>query len=269
MPLTDTSPEAQRVLTEVYRRLSPGRKWYIVGEAYQTLRLLHASGVRLRNPRASDRQVLEDWIHRVLGFPELVAGETVMEEQLSGFRGAREIIRVLDRLGIPYALGGSMASSLHGVPRATQDSDITVAPFPEKVQELTRAFGTDYYVSEQAVHEAHQRRCSFNVINTRTGFKADIFVCADDGGFEEMALSRRLAVCLPDLPDEPVFALTPEDIILHKLRWYRLGDETSEQQWEDILGVARTQAGKLDDAYLDHWGREIGVTDLLARVRAI
>src|SRR4051794_34053412 len=115
MLLTDTSPEAQRVLAEVYRRMSPGRKWLLVGEGYQTLRLLHASGVRLRNPRVTDRQVLEDWIHRVLGFPQARIGETVMEEQLQGFRGARAIIRVFARLEISYALGGSMASSIHGV----------------------------------------------------------------------------------------------------------------------------------------------------------
>src|SRR5260370_12980351 len=97
------------------------------------MRVRRASGVRLRNPQATDRQILEDWIHRVLGFPAITAGETVMEEQLSGFQGAREIIRVLDRLGIPYVLGGSMASSIHGEPRSTQASDITVAPFPDKV----------------------------------------------------------------------------------------------------------------------------------------
>lgn len=266
MPLTDTSPEAQRVLTEVYRRLSPGRKWQLVANAYRTLRLLHASGVRLRNPQATDRQILEDWIHRVLGFPAITVGETVMEEQLSGFQGARAVIRVLVRLDIPYALGGSMASSLHGVPRSTQDSDITVAPFPDKVQEFVAAFGADYYLSEPAVQEAHRRRFSFNVINTLTGFKADVFI-RPEGGFDEMALGRRIPARLPDLPDEAVFLFTAEDIVLHKLRWYRLGNETSEQQWEDVLGVLRTQEGKLEEAYLERWAQAIGVTDLLARAR--
>jgi len=264
--LTDTSPEAQRVLTDVYRCMTPGRKWLLLAEAYQTLRLLHASGVRLRNPRASARDVLADWIHRVLGFPEVAVGETSMQDQLHGFRSAREVIRILERLGIPYALGGSMASSLHGVPRATQDSDLTVMPFPDKVRDLIDAFEPTWYVSEQAIRDAHQRRSSFNLINTLTGFKADLFICPE-GGFDERAFSRRISATLPDLPEEPVFALTPEDILLHKLRWYRLGNEVSEQQWEDILGLLRTQAGRLEEAYLNLWATELGVADLLARAR--
>lgn len=266
MSLTDTSPEAQRVLTEVYRRLSPSRKWLLVGQAYHTLRLLHAAGVQLRNPRAGARAVLEDWIHRVLGVPEALVGETSMEDQLHGFRGAREVIRILERLDILYALGGSMASSIHGVPRSTQDCDLTVMPFPEKFRDLLAAFEPDWYVSEQAIREAHQRRSSFNAINTLTGFKADLFVCPQ-GGFDETAFSRRIPAALPDLPEEPVFVLTPEDILLHKLRWYRLRNEVSEQQWQDVLGLLRTQAGRLEESYLDHWAPQLGVTDLLARAR--
>ena len=71
----------------------------------------------------------------------------------------------------------------------------------------------------------------------------------------------------PDLPGEPIEFLTPEDIVLLKLEWYRLGGEQSDRQWNDILGVMRTQAGKLDDRYLVVWAADLGVDDLLAKVR--
>src|SRR5947209_12899407 len=113
MRLTDTSAEAERVLTEVHRSLPPARKWLQLGEMYRTARLLHEAGVRMRKPDASAGDVIEDWMALNLGV-RLPADNrrTIME--LSSLRDVREVLAVLARLDIPYALGGSMASSLYG-----------------------------------------------------------------------------------------------------------------------------------------------------------
>ncbi len=58
---------------------------------------------------------------------------------------------------------------------------------------------------------------------------------------------------------------SPEDIILAKLEWYRLGGEASERQWRDILGVLKTRAGELDLGYLRKWANELKVNDLMER----
>lgn len=58
---------------------------------------------------------------------------------------------------------------------------------------------------------------------------------------------------------------SPEDTILAKLEWFRLGGEVSERQWRDILGVMKTRAGELDLAYLRQWADELQVADLLDR----
>jgi hypothetical protein len=76
-----------------------------------------------------------------------------------------------------------------------------------------------------------------------------------------------MSVNLPEAPGQPIVLHTPEDVILFKLRWYRLGNESSDQQWADILGMFKVQAGKLDQAYLDQWALDLGVTDLLHRAR--
>jgi hypothetical protein len=263
----DTSPEAEQVLVEVFRKMPPGQKWLQLGQLFQDARLLHAAGERLRHPGATRKEIHQAWLRINLGFTRTDwIGEPRVDQNRSNLQGVRDVTRVLERLGIPYALGGSLASSVHGIARYTQDADITVEPFPGKEAQVAAAFGPDFYLSLPGIEEAVRQGSSFNIINTSTGFKVDVFVRKDQP-FEHAALGRRTALELPDCPEEPIFVHTPEDIILFKLRWYRLGNEMSDRQWADIQGVLKVQAGKLDDAYLDRWAADLGVSDLLARAR--
>ena len=265
--ISDTSPEAERVLREVYRRMPLARKWLLLGEMYQDGRALHAAGVRLRHPSATAHEIRQHWMAVTCGLPP--AASSVVrnpERPVQNLSGLRKVLDVLTRLAIPYALGGSMASSVYGVPRNTRDADVTAEPFPGKETPLVAAFGEDCYISEPAVRDAVRLRSSFNIINTVTGFKVDVFI-RKDRPFEQSAMSRRVAVDLPDAPGQPIVLHTPEDVILFKLGWYRLGNEASEQQFKDVLGVLQVQAGRLDDAYLDRWAADLGVADLLRRAR--
>jgi hypothetical protein len=178
----------------------------------------------------------------------------------------REVVQAFSALGIPHALGGSMASSLHGIPRYTQDADLVVEPFPGKEAQLAASFGRDYYVSLPAIQEAVRTHSSFNIINTSAGFKMAVFIRKDQP-FEQSAMARRREVTLPDVPEQPIAVQTPEDVILFKLHWYRLGSETSSQQWSDVQGVLKVKAGQLNEAYLNHWAADLHVDDLLARAR--
>jgi len=265
--LTDTAPEAERVLVAVYRRQSHGQKWLRLGAMYDSARALHAAGVRLRNSQASPRQILLEWQRTNLGFVRSSPPPQVSEiAPMQFLRETRDVVRILDRLGINYALNGSMACSIHGIDRYTRSADFGVEPFPGREAEFAAAFGPDYYVSESAIREALAKRGTFNVINTATGFKADFFV-RGDVPFESAAMNRRLSLTLPDDPEQPIAFLAAEDILLLKLRWYRLGNESSEQQWQDVLGILRTQGERNDAAYLDRWANDLGVADLLVRAR--
>jgi hypothetical protein len=242
-------------------------KWRLMGEMYRDARALHASGFRLRNPGATPREINKDWLERIVDFPvpDNIPGPP-QDQPMQSLTDLRDVLRVFADLEIPYALGGSMASSVHGIDRYTRDADITVEPFPGKEAQLAGSFGPDYYLSLPAIEQAIRHRSSFNIINTSTGFKVDVFVRREDA-FEQSAMARRMAVDLPGEPGQPIVLHTPEDVILFKLRWYRLGHESSGQQWGDILGIFKVQSGKLDRAYLDQWAAHLGVTDLLHRAR--
>lgn len=268
--VSDTSPEVERLMYEAYRRMSPVRKWKNFRDDYRMARALHAAGMRHRNPQVTLAEIQASWIESVLGQPcpvPIPEGlmEPVDQEYQPIFRFA---IRALEQLGIPYAIGGSVASSIHGANRMTRDVDLTVEPFFGREAEFLAAFpAADFYLSPDAVREALRTRSTFNILHPATGYKIDIFVRKDEP-FERTAFARRGPYPLPDVPNEFVQVHSPEDIILFKLRWYRLGGEISEKQWSDIIAVMKTQGDRLDNAYLDKWVAEIGVKDLLDQARS-
>ena len=81
-----------------------------------------------------------------------------------------------------------------------------------------------------------------------------------------MQLERRRRSVITTDPEQSIFVTSPEDVILSKLEWYRMGGEVSDRQWRDILGVLKTRAGELDLTYLHQWAKELKVNDLLERI---
>lgn len=174
------------------------------------------------------------------------------------------VIKALVGLGVRYYVGGSLASSAHGVPRSTLDADLVADLAPGQVSSFVAELRADYYIHEPAVQDAVLRKASFNVIHLATSFKIDVFVLKDRS-YDRLAIERCRQLALD--PDEfsTVFVASAEDTVLAKLEWYRLGDEVSERQWNDVVGVMKTQYEVLDHNYLEHWATELHVTDLLAR----
>ena len=173
-----------------------------------------------------------------------------------------EIARLLDNLGVPYLVGGSLASSLHGIPRATQDADLLANLRIEHVQPFAAAVSPSFYVDAERVRHAVQRRSSFNLVHLKTAIKVDIFVLKPDPmSLQEMA--RRQILPVPGEPGTVLQVATAEDTILQKLLWYQIGNRLSEGQWRDVLGVLKVQRTRLDLDYLKEWAPRIGVDDLL------
>lgn len=174
------------------------------------------------------------------------------------------VTRLLEELAIAHHLGGSFASSIHGVPRQTRDADI-VADFPvQAVERFVQALEDEFYVDEPMILDAIRRHSCFNLIHLETGFKVDIFV-AGRGPFDRAELERARAMPVPSDPPSSIHVKSAEDLILRKLEWYRLGGCVSDRQWSDIQGVLRAQGDLLEVAYLRRWATSLGVADLLER----
>ena len=178
------------------------------------------------------------------------------------------VFDAFDRLGIEYYVGGSLASSAYGVWRTTIDADVIADVQSSHVAPLVSALQADYYIDAEMIRHAIARRSSFNVVHLATMFKVDVFILKETA-FDRAMFERRrrepLGGSESGSPQDTVFVATPEDIVLHKLLWYRKGHEVSERQWRDVLEVLRVQRGKLDRSYMEHWAKETGVADLLSK----
>ena len=175
------------------------------------------------------------------------------------------VVEALEELGVRYRVGGSVASSALGVPRSTLDVDVACEIGLAHVARFVARLSGRYYVDADMIADAIRRRASFNVIHLATMLKVDVFV-RKGRAFDAQSFERVTRKPLDVAEGARSFDLTTaEDIILHKLEWYRLGNEISERQWLDLVGVMRVQSDALDVAYLRRWATEIGVFDLLER----
>lgn len=174
------------------------------------------------------------------------------------------VTQTLENYDIRYAVGGSLASSLHGVMRSTLGVDIVADLLPEHIPLLVAALSEQFYADGEMMRNAIEREGSFNLIHYDTAFKVDIFI-SKGRPFSRTQLERRELTAITADPDRTIYITTPEDTILAKLEWYRLGGEASDRQWRDILGVLKTRAGDLDLGYMRRWAAELEVEDLLER----
>ncbi len=175
-----------------------------------------------------------------------------------------QVIEALDALQIPYLIGGSFASAVHGVPRATMDADIVAELQPGQVEAFAGLMGDAFYLDVATMRQAVQQRSSFKLIHLSTMFNVDIFVFKGRP-YDYAQMAHRTPQVLDPGVHRPVYTASAEDTILTKLDWYRLGGEISERQWRDVLSVIKTQGDRLDMDYLRQWAIALDVADLLER----
>jgi len=172
----------------------------------------------------------------------------------------KRIFKALNKADIPYMLSGSIGSSFHGRPRATNDADIVIAPSQEQINAFVESLGKDYYVSLDAVQNAYKNNSMFNVIDIKTGWKAD-FIFRKKRAFSSEEFQRRRSVNLVGLD---IWIVSPEDTILSKLEWSK--NHESKQQFSDALGVAIVQWTTLDKEYLNKWAKQLQVQSSLEQL---
>ena len=177
----------------------------------------------------------------------------------------RPVVEAFDELEVDYFIGGSVASSAYGTPRTTLDVDLVADLKPAHIEPLVQHLDDAYYVSKEMIEDAVRRQSSFNVVHLATMFKLDVFVLKSAAYDQEAFHRAQEQKKMVEGEGLPFVLARAEDVVLHKLFWYRMGDEVSERQWRDVIGVLKVQGDQLDGAYLRLWASTLGVSYLLTR----
>lgn len=172
-----------------------------------------------------------------------------------------QLAAIFDALDLPYALGGSMASSLLGEPRTTVDVDLAVQLDEALGEALIERVTADFYVPVEAARNAIRAHSSFNLIDTASALKVDLFVLGD-GLLDRMQIERRVQVQLTS-GSGGIWVTSGEDQVLRKLDWFRQGAAASDRQWRDVVGILRVSGPAMDVAYLRATAAMVGLTSNL------
>ncbi len=169
----------------------------------------------------------------------------------------RYLVDVLERLGLRYAVTGSHASMIFGEPRFTHDIDVIVELTPATLRDFCQAFPeADFYVSDEGARTASIQGGMFNIIHPESGLKIDVIVPGDEAGRQEI----RRAVRALAFGGREVQFVSPEDLILNKMAYYREGG--SEKHLRDITGVLKVSGDRVDRAYIADWAEKLGLTEI-------
>ena len=266
--LSDTSRRAQAMQYAILRQMTPARRGALALALSRTVLLASRRGIMQRHPHAVPNEVLAQVLQINYAVPALplAAWSTPMFADPLLAEAIQPVVALFERLGVVYHIGGSLASSLHGMPRATLDIDVVAqlqsAHIPVVMAELSPLF----YCSETEMQDAlaHDTMFpSFNLIHLTMGVKIDVFV-PPPSPYLHSRLSRSVAIALDEqTPSAMVRVAAVEDMILTKLLWYEAGNRTSDRQWGDIIGMLAIQHATVDWAYLTTWAESLGVTGLL------
>jgi len=175
------------------------------------------------------------------------------------------VIKTLDELNIPYCISGSLASSAYGFARATLDVDIVINIGLHHINPLISGLEKKFYVDPEMISNAFKRKSFFNILHLKSMLKIDFFVSTNDS-YSDKIFERRIKDKLQDEADSiEIYLISPEDIILNKLVWYKFGGKVSEKQWADVIGVLKIQGKDLDMKYLKKWAEHLNVQELLKK----
>ena len=167
----------------------------------------------------------------------------------------RHLARALDECEIPYMLTGSFASNVYGMGRGTMDVDFVVSATAEQIKRLATLLAPPGYNFDlEAALDALRHNSMFNVFDLVRGWKVD-FIFQKPSAFHREALRRR---AYADVQGVPLSIIAPEDLIVAKLEWAKAG--SSWRQMEDVAGILKVRAERLDRAYIEKWVRELGLS---------
>ncbi len=242
----DTSPDVENLQMELLGQAGPTRRANLMRGMITATRRMSRGGLKRLHPTLSEREIDRLFVKHLYGIeldlrvmPERRIDERANEDVVGAFE---PVVAAFEKLNISYLIGGSVASSVQGLPRTTIGADLVADLKPHHIPLLVAELSPTYYIALSAIQKTVTRQSSFNVLHLASMTKVDIFILKASP-FDQMAFSRKELLQIDSTNSKEFFLSTAEDILLYKLDWYRAGGGVSERQWLDVLGYRFKKSG--------------------------
>ncbi|MBK7779251.1 MAG: hypothetical protein IPJ58_00395 [Ardenticatenia bacterium] len=183
-------------------------------------------------------------------------------EDLKAF--ATRVVSLLESTGLPYAVCGSLAAMEYSEPRLSIDVDLMVTADSAQLAGIVAAveeWGLYITPLEVIIEQLIPAGQPLNIIDGASGAKADIYPVTGQG-LSGAAMNRRRQRVWDVQSGTSAWFLSPEDVILYKLMYYRMGEEISQKHPADVVKMIGVVGGDLDVPYIERWADQLGIRDL-------
>jgi hypothetical protein len=185
----------------------------------------------------------------------------------------RQVIAALEAAGVVYLIGGAVAAWAWGEPRGTLDLDVVVNIPLEAVSRLSSELEKRHMLVpvDIILDNILESRSDLpiNAIHMYSGYKADLYPLREGDELRASAFERRQKIDL-GAPLGDVYIHSPEDLIIYKLWYYSISQQT--KHFRDITSIVLALGDRLDYKYIEYWIDKEGLTNLwgnlLTRIRA-
>jgi hypothetical protein len=275
----DTQPEAERIMIDVIRKAPMSKRFRLVQSLTQSTRWSSLRAWREHHPEVDEQQVAIGYVSCSYGSTLARLVQAALQMRQGWYVQPADLVsailpalKVFDELGASSYLGGSVASSLHGMQQLAQDVDLVVDLPRYRLLPLLALLGQHYVLDEGEARQAVRERASFPVVHLDTLMKVDV-VLPRPSAFET-AMRQLVALHALDEHSPPVRVASAPEMILVKLRSYQRDERSrsdgmrDDAQWNDILGMLKVQGPDLDLVLLDQWAGTLDVAEAWRRALA-
>lgn len=264
---SDTCIEAELLQFQLWKNLTPQQRLNLVKKIYKKAHNFLIIGIKNYSNNCQESKLRKLYIQKKFINTDIelqkklnYEGELMLEDPIWL---AQKLGNIFEDLNIPYYVGGSVASSLQGEVRFTEDLDLIINLKINQVTKFINIIAQEFYLSEIAVEQAlNNQTSSFNIIHLQTLEKADIFISREDN-FSKSKMERRQLFYTDQNKVNKFYICSPEDTILQKILWFTMTKNESQKQWRDILGVLKLQGEKLDFDYLWYWASFLNISEII------
>lgn len=187
-----------------------------------------------------------------------------MIDEILSYEGfVHKVIAALEAAGVEYLIGGAVAAWTWGEPRSTLDLDLVVNIPIESIHQLSVELEKqDMLVPAEIILDTILETRSdlpINAIHMYSGYKADLYPLREWDELRAAAFARRKKIDLGE-PLGEVYLHSPEDLIVYKLWYYSLSQQTKHTR--DITSIVLTLEDQLDYELIEYWAGRKGVASI-------